>query len=63
MVVLAWQLRNKTPEILIGGGWFITPSLLLKGEYVSQTYNDFIRSDIRSGLKFNGFMIEAITAF
>ena len=36
---------------------------MLKAEYVSQTYTDFIRSDIRSGLKFKGFMIEAITAF
>lgn len=50
-------------RINFGGGWFITPSLLLKAEYVNQTYNDFARSDIRSGLKFNGFMIEAITAF
>ena len=26
-----------------GGGWFITPNLLLKGEYVNQKYNDFPR--------------------
>ncbi len=50
-------------RINFGGGWFITPSLMLKAEYVNQTYTDFARSDIRSGLKFNGFMIEAITAF
>ena len=50
-------------RVQFGGGWFITPSLMLKAEYVSQTYTDFIRSDIRSGLKFKGFMIEAITAF
>jgi hypothetical protein len=47
----------------LGGGWFITPSLLLKAEYVTQTYDNFVRSDIRNGLKFNGFMIEAVTAF
>jgi hypothetical protein len=61
-----------TPQVLgdvsvnrlqFGGGWFITPSLMLKAEYVQQNYNDFVRSDIRSGAKFNGFMIEAITAF
>lgn len=50
-------------RLQFGGGWFITPSLMLKAEYVQQTYNDFIRSDIRSGAKFSGFMIEAITAF
>jgi hypothetical protein len=46
-----------------GGGWFITPSLMLKAEYVSQTYDGFISTDIRRGGKFNGFMIEAVTAF
>jgi hypothetical protein len=50
-------------RLQFGGGWFITPSLLLKAEYVQQNYNDFVRSDIRSGAKFNGFMIEAVTAF
>lgn len=50
-------------RLQFGGGWFITPSLLLKAEYVQQNYNDFVRSDIRSGSKFNGFMIEAVTAF
>ena len=47
----------------IGGGWFISPSLALKAEYVNQEFRDYARSDIRSGAKFNGFMIEAITAF
>jgi hypothetical protein len=47
----------------IGGGWFITPSLLLKGELVEQTYEGFARTDIRNGGKFRGFMLEAVTAF
>lgn len=47
----------------IGGGWFITPSLLLKAEYVTQDYKNFARTDIRNGGKFKGFMIEAVTAF
>lgn len=46
-----------------GGGWFITPSLMLKAEYVVQNYDGFISTDIRRGGKFNGFMIEAVTAF
>lgn len=46
-----------------GGGWFITPSLMLKAELVNQTYDGFAATDIRRGGKFNGFMIEAITAF
>ena len=44
-------------------GWFITPLLLLKGEYVTQTYNDFPTTDRRSGGKFNGFIAEGVVAF
>jgi hypothetical protein len=47
----------------VGGGWFITPSLLLKAELVEQKYEGFVRTDIRNGGKFRGFMIEAVTAF
>jgi hypothetical protein len=47
----------------IGGGWFISRNILLKGEYVTQKYNDFPPTDIRNGGKFNGFMIEGVVAF
>jgi len=46
-----------------GGGWFVTPSLLLKGEYVTQKYNDFAPTDIRRGGRFNGFTVEGVLAF
>jgi hypothetical protein len=47
----------------LGAGWFITPGVLLKGEWVTQQYNDFPASDIRSGGKFDGFVIEGVVAF
>ena len=47
----------------VGGGWFITPLLLTKVEYVSQKYLDFPTSDIRNGGKFQGFMVEGAVAF
>jgi hypothetical protein len=47
----------------IGTGWFITPSLLMKAEWVTQNYHDFPTTDIRSGGKFNGFMVEGVVAF
>jgi len=47
----------------IGGGWFITPLVLMKGEYVTQKYNDFPSTDIRSGGKFDGFMLEGVVSF
>jgi hypothetical protein len=47
-----------------GGGWFVTPSLLLKLELVSQDYLGFVgAADTRNGGKFNGFMIEGVLAF
>lgn len=46
-----------------GGGWFVTPSLLMKLEYVTQTYDGFVATNIRNGGKFNGFMIEGVLAF
>jgi hypothetical protein len=46
-----------------GGGWFVTPLLLAKIEYVNQKYLDFPTSDIRSGGQFKGFMVEGVLAF
>ncbi|MEO5588189.1 MAG: hypothetical protein ABIS03_01285, partial [Gemmatimonadaceae bacterium] len=47
----------------VGAGWFVTPNVLAKGEYVRQNYNRFPTSDIRSGGKFGGFVFEGVVAF
>jgi hypothetical protein len=62
------MLRNVPDEVsadraAIAAGWFLTPSVLVKGEYVKQTYNDFPTADIRHGGRFNGFMMEGVIAF
>jgi len=44
-------------------GWFVTKNLMLKAEYVNQVYKDFKSTDIRSGGKFDGIMIEASIGF
>ncbi|MBX3132122.1 MAG: hypothetical protein KF689_01890 [Gemmatimonadaceae bacterium] len=47
-----------------GGGWFVTPSLLMKAEWVNQQYKGYTgAADTRNGGKFSGFMIEAVLAF
>lgn len=47
----------------IAAGWFPTKNLLLKGEYVNQKYDGFKGTDIRSGAKFNGIVVEAVVGF
>lgn len=47
----------------VGGGWFLTPNVVMKTEYVRQNYNNFPTSDIRSGGQFKGFMVEGGVAF
>lgn len=47
----------------LGGGWYLTPNVLSKLEFVNQKYLDFPTTDIRSGGQFKGFMIEGVVAF
>ena len=55
---------NVTISRMVGSvGWFVTKNIMLKGEYVNQQYQNFASTDIRSGGKFNGFMIEASLGF
>lgn len=62
------QLTVGTPDVTVnrsqvGGGWFLTPNVLTKIEYVNQKYLDFPTTDIRNGGKFKGFMVEGVVAF
>jgi hypothetical protein len=64
----AGQLTVGTPDVTVkrsqvGGGWFLTPNVLTKVEFVNQTYLDFPTTDIRNGGKFKGFMVEGVVAF
>lgn len=47
----------------LAAGWFITRNVLFKAEYVVQKYKDFPVSDLRSGGKFDGFVVEGIIGF
>jgi hypothetical protein len=47
----------------IAGGWFLTKSILMKGEYVIQNYKDFPGTDYRNGGKFRGGVVEAVVGF
>ena len=62
------QLTVGAPDVTVkrsqvGGGWFLTPNILTKLEFVNQKYLDFPTTDIRNGGKFKGFMVEGVVAF
>ena len=66
--VVKGQLAGMTSDVRVdrtqfGGGWFVTPGILLKGEYVNQLYHDFPLTDIRHGGQFKGFMMEGAIGF
>jgi hypothetical protein len=44
-------------------GWFMTKNIMVKAEYVNQQYQNFKSTDIRSGAKFDGVMLEASIGF
>lgn len=50
-------------RIQIGGGWFITKNIMVKGEYMQQKYNDFAATTLYSDAKFNGFVVEGVVSF
>jgi hypothetical protein len=47
----------------IAGGWFLTPNVLMKAEYVKQEYNGYPVTNIRNGGEFSGTMLEGVIAF
>jgi hypothetical protein len=50
-------------RVQIGGGWFLTPQMVLKAEYVNQSYKDFPTNDIRNEGRFSGLMVEGVISF
>ena len=50
-------------RVQLGGGWFVTPLVLTKIEWVNQKYLNFPTTDIRSGGQFKGFMVEGAVSF
>ena len=47
----------------LGGGWFVTPNILAKLEWVNQKYDAFPSADIRYGGQFKGFMMQGAIGF
>jgi len=50
-------------RVQVGGGWFMTPNILMKAEYVRQEYKDYPVTSQFFGGVFEGLMIEGVVAF
>lgn len=55
--------KQSIDRVAVGGGWFLTNNILLKGEYVTQKYNDFPAANILKDGKFNGVVMQAVVGF
>jgi hypothetical protein len=44
-------------------GWYMTDNIVLKGEYITQQYNDYPATSLFNGGKFHGLMLEGAVAF
>ncbi len=58
--------ERKISRINAGGGWYVTPNVLFKGEYVNQKYNEGTAWGIASPLyggQFKGVVLEASIGF
>ena len=47
----------------LGAGWFMTENILVKAEYVTQSYNDYPTGAAEAGAEFDGVMIEGVVSF
>ena len=47
----------------IGGGWFITSTIMMKTEYVRQEHKDYPVTNILNGGKFEGMMVSGVVSF
>jgi hypothetical protein len=61
---MAGNPNDVTVNRMVGSfGWFMTKNVMAKIVYVNQEYKNFLPTDIRSGGKFHGLMIEASVGF
>lgn len=54
----AWSSDLSVDRWQIGAGWFMTENVLMKAEYVTQSYDGF-----QDGAEFNGVVVEGVVSF
>lgn len=58
-----WTDGNTVDRWQVGAGWFMTDNILMKAEYVTQTYDGFPAGVARNDAEFDGVMIEGVLSF
>ena len=55
--------KQKVNRVAVGGGWFLTNSILLKAEYVDQKYKDYPTGSQFDDGHFKGAVVQAVIGF
>ena len=50
-------------RVQLAAGWFMTPNILMKAEYVAQKYTGYPVTDLHNDAQFDGFILEAVISF
>ncbi|MFB6274379.1 MAG: hypothetical protein ABEL51_15965 [Salinibacter sp.] len=58
-----WTGGNTIDRWQVSAGWFMTKNILMKAEYVTQTYEGFPTGSARKGADFDGLIIEGVVSF
>lgn len=58
-----WTDGNTIDRMQIGAGWFMTSNVLVKAEYVTQSYSDFPVGSAQEDAEFDGLVIEGVVSF
>lgn len=56
-------LSQEINRLDVGGGWFLTPNVLSKVEYVTSNYDGAGFANQLAGAEYNGVMVEAVISF
>lgn len=63
-ILISGAKTDVTIDRIVGAaGWFVTPNILAKLEYVTQTYDGYPAANLLHKAEFNGFMISANVGF
>ena len=57
------ESEQTVDRVAVSAGWFVTPNVLLKGEFVTQSYDGFAETNILNGGEFSGVILQGAVSF